>query len=98
MNQKRLRSKLEDIICQITGVDKENITLETDLSQLGVDSFGLLTAICLIEDEYKIALPDEEIFQIKTFGELMDFVDNQVLAVQSGTLNIKSKRKGDQKV
>lgn len=78
MNQKKLKNKLESIICQIASVDKECITLETDLSQLCVDSIGLLTAICLIEDEYGIVLKNEDLFQIKSFDELINFVDNQV--------------------
>lgn len=83
MNKDNLRSKLEGIICQISGVDKKSLTLETDLSQLGIDSIGLITAICLIEDEYGIDLQNEDVFQIKSFDELIRFVDNQGSSTKS---------------
>lgn len=77
MNQDNLKNKLKDIICQIADVDQECIALETDLSQLGINSIGLLTAICLIEDEFGIILQNENLFQIKSFGELMNFVSDK---------------------
>ena len=73
-----LKKKLTSIICQIVDIDSEKLTLGTDLSQLGIDSIGLITAICLIEDEYGIVLQTEDVFQIKTFDELIRFVGSQV--------------------
>ncbi|HFH9839308.1 TPA: acyl carrier protein [Streptococcus suis] len=73
-----LKNRLQNIICQIANIDKENLTLETDLSQLGIDSISLITIICLIEDKYGIVLQTEDIFQIKSFDELIKFVDKQI--------------------
>lgn len=78
MDINNLKRRIESIICQIASIDKESLASETDLSQLGIDSIGLITAICLIEDEYGIVLQTEDVFQIKTFDELINFVDNQV--------------------
>ena len=72
-----LKNKLAGVISQIVDIDIESLTLETELSQLGIDSIGLITAVCLIEDEYKTPLQTDDIFQIKTF-ELIQFVKNQV--------------------
>ena len=61
--------KLKDIIADHTGEDADNITAETALADLGIDSLTTVEILMDIEDEFGAALQAGEIG--KTVGELI---------------------------
>ena len=61
--------KLKDIIADHTGEEADNITAETVLADLGIDSLTTVEILMDIEDEYGVSLQAGEIG--RTVGELI---------------------------
>jgi acyl carrier protein len=57
-------------------VEKEfkNITEKTVISELGIDSLGMLEIVGAMERELKIQLPDEALAGIQTVDDLLTLV------------------------
>lgn len=71
--------KIKTILSEQFSVDESTITPETNIEQdLGADSLDVVDILMSIEDEFEIEIPDEEIDNIRTAGELANYVkDNQ---------------------
>lgn len=71
--------KIQSIIVEELNLDKEKVTRESRLQEdLGVDSLDAVELIINIEDEFGIQITDEEASDIKTVGELVDFVTKKI--------------------
>lgn len=53
----------------------QDITLNTKLTELGVDSLKAIVILSLLEDEFKIEIPNEAIESISTVGDIVNKVD-----------------------
>jgi len=56
------------------GIEPGQITEESTLADLGVDSLGLLVAADIIENKYRISLDDERIASVRTLRDLKNLV------------------------
>ena len=67
--------KIINIIRDQLNIDDADITEETSFKDdLGVDSLDLLELVMAFEEEYKIELNPEELEDIKTVGDVMEYV------------------------
>jgi len=68
--------KLQGIIVEELGVDLEEVTLEASFSDdLGADSLDLFELVMSIEDEFGVAIPNEELVNIKTVKSAVDYIE-----------------------
>jgi len=68
--------KVKVILADQFDVDEDTITPETDIQEdLGADSLDVVDLLMSIEDEFEVEIPDEEIENIKTVGELVSFIE-----------------------
>ncbi len=65
--------KVQDIIADELGKDKEEITLETTFEELDADSLDLFQIINDIEDEFEVEVDTEQ--DLKTVSELVNYVE-----------------------
>lgn len=57
-------------------VSEDKITREARLQEdLGADSLDAVELIMNIESEYDIIIPDEQAVEIKTVGDIVDFIE-----------------------
>ncbi|ATG97570.1 acyl carrier protein [Mesoplasma lactucae] len=49
---------------------KGNLTSNTNLKEVGLDSLDLMDMVVKLEDKFNIMVPDEELENIKTIGDL----------------------------
>lgn len=69
------KSKVIDIIKN--KVDKEiAVTEETDITDLGFNSYDLVSMVCEIEDEYDIEITDSEVSEINQVKDIFNYVNN----------------------
>ena len=69
--------KIKEMLAEQLDADAESMTLETDIADdLGADSLDVVEVLMSIEDEFKVEIPDEEIENIKTIGELASYIEN----------------------
>ena len=56
----------------------EDITMESNIAEdLGADSMDVVDLIMSIEDEFEIEVPDESVENIKTVGDVVNFIENE---------------------
>ena len=71
--------KLEAIIAIISDfvdVDPAEVTVDSKLrSDLGLNSFDFVNIAVEVEREYNIKIPDTDIAQLRTVGDLLDLVE-----------------------
>ena len=69
--------KIKAILSEQLDVDADSLTLDTDMARdLNADSLDVVEVLMSIEDEFGVEIPDEEIENIKTIGNLVDYIDN----------------------
>ncbi|MBW7572589.1 acyl carrier protein [Caproiciproducens faecalis] len=71
--------KVKAILSEQFDVEEDSITPETSIADdLGADSLDVVDLLMSIEDEFEIEVPDEEIDNIKTVGELVKYIEENV--------------------
>ena len=71
--------KIKIMLAEQLGVDEERLSLETDFARdLEADSLDVVELLMSIEDEFGVEIPDEEIENIKTIGNLVDYIQNNM--------------------
>ena len=67
--------KMKEIIAEQLNCDAESITLETSFKEdLGADSLDLFELVMALEDEYSVEIPAEDLEQLTTVGEVMNYL------------------------
>jgi len=68
--------KVKVILADQFDVDEDTTTPETDIQEdLGADSLDVVDLLMSIEDEFEVEIPDEEIENIRSVGELVSFIE-----------------------
>ena len=71
--------KVKAILSEQFDVEEDSITLDTSVvDDLGADSLDVVDLLMSIEDEFEIEIPDTEIDNIKTVGELVKYNEENV--------------------
>jgi len=52
------------------------LTSEMALADAGIDSLDSLTILFAIEEQFRISIPDDRARAMKTFGDLVDIVQD----------------------
>lgn len=74
MNRSSIKEELERIILRVVVSNRDFIEEEEKLTSLGLDSIGLLTVICIIEDKLGVVISEQDIFQITCFHDFIEVV------------------------
>ena len=70
--------KVKAILAEQFDEDEESITMETNLTEdLGADSLDLADVLMAMEDEFEVEIPDEDIENIKTVGDIVDYIESK---------------------
>ncbi|CAK8995509.1 unnamed protein product [Durusdinium trenchii] len=64
--------KVAEVIAEQLGVDKEKVTREATLTELGADSLDIVESVMALEEAFDIELPDEETTPLKNCGDVME--------------------------
>ena len=71
--------KVKAILSEQFDVEEDSITPETNIADdLGADSLDVVDLLMSLEDEFEIEVPDEEIDNIKTVGELVKYIEDYI--------------------
>ena len=70
--------KLRDMICDQLDLDPENVTEESlIIEDLGADSLDIVDLVMTIEEEFNVEVPDEEIENIRTVGDVVKYIESK---------------------
>ncbi len=69
--------KIKNILAEQLDVEADTLTMETDIGKdLNADSLDVVEILMSIEDEFEVEIPDEEIENIKTIGDVVEYIEN----------------------
>lgn len=67
--------KITEILAEQLAADKDTMTADTKIAEdLGADSLDLVDLLMSIEDEFGIEIPDEEVENLKTIGDVVNYI------------------------
>ena len=70
-----IEEKVLDIISRQFDVEKDSLSLQTDLvNDLHADSLDLVELIMAFEDEFGLTIPDEVALSVKTLGDAVEYL------------------------
>ena len=70
--------KMKEIIAEQLNCYAESITLETSFKEdLGADSLDLFELVMALEDEYSVEIPAEDLENLTTVGQVMDYLKSK---------------------
>lgn len=75
------RKEILEQVIQVVGetldvADGVDLTEDTNLKELGADSFDLLELVTALEDEFGLTLDDDDVEKIATIGQVVDAIKN----------------------
>lgn len=71
-----IAQQLVAIVRQEKDVAEELLKPETSLADAGIDSLDSLQILFAIEEQFRISIPDDRARAMKTFGDMIDIVEN----------------------
>lgn len=67
--------KLKEIIAEQLNIDTDKITADSNFKDdLGTDSLDLFELIMSLEEEYEVEIPSDELENIATVGDVMEYL------------------------
>ena len=71
--------KVREILCDQLDIAEDDVTLDTNIVEdLGADSLDLVDFVMSLEDEFDKEIPDEDIENIKTVGDVVSYSENAI--------------------
>ena len=71
--------KIKVILAEQFDVEEDSLKNDTDLQDdLGADSLDVVDLLMSIEDEFEIEIPAEEIENIRTVGDLVNYIESNI--------------------
>ena len=68
--------KLIELISEQLSIDSSEINVNTRITEdLGADSLDIVELLMTLEDDYGISIPDDEVQEIKTIGDVEKYLN-----------------------
>jgi acyl carrier protein len=77
VSEKEILDGLAEIIDDIVGVDKSEVTPEKNfIDDLDIDSLSMVEIAVAAQDKFGVEIPDDELRNLKTVKDVINFVQN----------------------
>jgi len=81
MDLNAMKAKVDEIIVNQLGVDKELIKPEASVvDDLGADSLDVVELIMALEEAFDVEIPDEDAENIRTVGDIHQYLEKLAAA------------------
>lgn len=68
--------KIKSIIVEQLDADEADVTMEANIQDdLGADSLDVVDLVMSIEENFDIEIPDEDVENIKTVGDIVKYIE-----------------------
>ena len=69
--------KVREILVDQLDVDEDAVTMEASIqNDLGAESLDIVDLVMSLEEEFDCEIPDEEIENIKTVGDIVKYIED----------------------
>lgn len=75
MNRQEILEKVVELVNDTLDIDDVELNEDTNLKDLGADSFDLLELVTALEDEFELTM-DDDVEKIATVGQVVDAIEN----------------------
>jgi len=77
MDKKELTAKVCDMVAKQLRKPVETVTVDKKLKEdLGADSLDVVEMMMGLEEKYGITIPDEELMNMKSIGDVVNYIFN----------------------
>ena len=77
MEKKSYINEVKEAVAEQMGKDIKTLKRSTRVVEdLGADSLDVVELLMTLEDEFKITIPEEKIADLKTIGDIVDYVNS----------------------
>ncbi|GGQ05461.1 acyl carrier protein [Actinomadura coerulea] len=75
--EQQILDGLAEIIDEIVGIDKSEVTPEKNfIDDLDIDSLSMVEIAVAAQDRFNVEIPDDELRNLKTVKDVVNFVQN----------------------
>ena len=68
--------RIRQILCDQLDLEEERVTMESDIvDDLEADSLDVVDLIMTIEDEFSLEVPDDQIENFRTVGDIVKYIE-----------------------
>ena len=68
--------KVKQLICEQLGKPEDKVTMDTKIVEdLGANSLDVVELLMTLEDEFNLSLPDEVAMQMRTVGDIVNYIN-----------------------
>ena len=72
-------NKIVSILNEQLGINPDEITMQTNImDDPSIDSLDLVDLLMTLEEEYGVEIPDDKIEDIKTIGDLTQYIEDHI--------------------
>ncbi|MGW4857439.1 acyl carrier protein [Kocuria palustris] len=76
-SKEEILAGLAEIVNEETGLETEAVQLDKNFTEdLDIDSISMMTIVVNCEEKFEVTIPDEEVKNLKTVRDAVDFIDN----------------------
>ena len=77
MTTEEIQAGVAEILEEVDGVLSADATMEKSFTDdLDVDSLSMVEIATAVEDKFGVAIPDDDLVNIKTVGDAVTFIEN----------------------
>lgn len=71
--------KVKTVLCDQLDLEEEKVTMESSITDdLGADSLDVVDIVMSLEEEFDIEIPDDQVENIKTVGDIVKYIEDNV--------------------
>jgi acyl carrier protein len=75
---KATESELLDLIAKEAIIDREKLTRDATLEDLGISSLDVISMLFELEEKYGVVIEEGDMPQMSTLGEMVDFLLSRI--------------------
>lgn len=76
-SKEEILTGLAEIVNEETGLAPDAVQLDKSFTDdLDIDSISMMTIVVNCEEKFEVTIPDEEVKNLKTVQDAVDFIDN----------------------
>ena len=76
-SKEEILAGLAEIVNEETGLETEAVQLDKSFTDdLDIDSISMMTIVVNAEEKFDVTIPDEEVKNLKTVEDAVNFIDN----------------------
>ncbi|MDD6269248.1 MAG: acyl carrier protein [Oscillospiraceae bacterium] len=69
--------KIKELIVDQLDVEEDKVTMDANIQDdLGADSLDIVDLVMSVEDAFEVKIEDEDVENIKTVGDIVNYIDN----------------------